>query len=73
MYDPIRRGLVQGGVFKMIGLEDEAQDEWTAVIREQLSMTETPILGQENSLHDTIQCAAFRPQMNILMLRPSWL
>ena len=39
MYNPIGRGLVQGGVFKVIGLMVEEQDEWTAVITEQVSAT----------------------------------
>ena len=45
MYDPIGLGLVQGGVFKMIGSTEEEQDEWTAVITEQLSKTVSHILG----------------------------
>ena len=45
MYDPIGCGLVQGGVFRMIGLTEEDQDEWTAVITEELSATVSPILG----------------------------
>ena len=49
MYDPIGRGLVQGGVFNVIGLTVEEQDEWTAVITEQLSATVSPILGNKLS------------------------
>ena len=45
MYDPIGSGLVQGGVFNVIGLTVEEQDEWTAVMTEQLSATVSPILG----------------------------
>jgi hypothetical protein len=55
MYDPIGRGLVQGGVFNVIGLTVEEQDEWTAVITEQVSATESPILGYETSLDEIFQ------------------
>ena len=72
MYDPIGRGLVQGGVFKMIGSTTEEQDKCTAVITEQQSATVSPISWYKTSLEDTIQCAACRPRMNILTLQPSW-
>ena len=38
----------------------------------QLSATVSPISGYKTSLDDTIQCAALRPRMNILMHWPSW-
>ena len=40
---------------QMIGLRVEEQDEWTAVITEQQSVTVSPISGYETSLDDTIQ------------------
>ena len=72
MYDPIECGIVEGGVFSTIGSTEEEQDELTAVITEQLSATVSPISGYKTPFDNTIQCAALRPQMNILTLRPSW-
>jgi hypothetical protein len=45
MYNPIGRGFVQGGNFKVIGLTTEEQDKCTAVTTEQQSETVSPISG----------------------------